>query len=549
MFGHNYFGPGNPLNNGIPVDSDDRIAQVHDTEYSIANSFEDIHKSDAKAIKSFAKDFIGTLNFHSAIGAAGLGAKYITESIIGRNLYPLKMKRQNEEDDSSFKHQKSDEPSSTVEDRINKPQAGGSLPGGTGSQVVATILHNPSMKHPTIKYRKTFQIYTAGLQFEKFATATLAEGIPRLGQVFSLTEASGYVTPLAILNPDMMALFVSPAEYNAMPLWTYARNCKIKVTPLGYRLPFATNEATSTYANSQTIVQVATTVGLNTQVNLVESGYILDQQDLTNVGNLTGVGFSNRLETLYGGSGNAQIGCCMGIPRYWNNYTTIISDDFNQSASGNHNNPMLINKINIQNINDCKGTPLINYSYDYKNGLLKWDRNAFQRMVMREGAPAAWKSINFGFENTLQIMNRDTGSGAGNVDLALVAQRRLFGQLITPEYEMRVEKSHWLTRQYGQNLTADRPPLVHFGVLPVQSNAAMADKATFANVCVIWQIETELECEYSYDFTNAGTFDLNINAMDPIQLAVLQRQQTESGYTIYVSNRFPVLESDIPVPP
>ena len=80
MFGHNYFGPGNPLNNGIPVDSDDRIAQVHDTEYSIANSFEDIHKSDAKAIKSFAKDFVGTLNFHSAIGAAGLGAKYITES-------------------------------------------------------------------------------------------------------------------------------------------------------------------------------------------------------------------------------------------------------------------------------------------------------------------------------------------------------------------------------------------------------------------------------------------------------------------------------------
>ena len=316
MFGHNYFGPGNPTNNGIPVDSDDRIAQIHDSEYSLANSFEDIHKSDAKAIKSFAKDFVGTLNFHSAVGALGLGTKYITESILGRNLYPLNMKRSNDFEESESKHQRNEEPSSSIEERINKPQAGGSLPGGTGSQVVATILHNPSLKHPTIKYRKTFQIYTAGLQFEKFSTSVLAEGISRLGQIFSLTEASGYVTPLAILNPDMMALFVSPAEYNAMPLWTYARNCKIKVTPLGYRLPFATNEATSTYANSQTIVQVATTVGLNTQINLVESGYILDQTDLTNVANLTGVGYSNRLETLYGGSGNAQIRCYMKIPKY-----------------------------------------------------------------------------------------------------------------------------------------------------------------------------------------------------------------------------------------
>ena len=518
MFGHNYFGPGNDLNNGQPIDSDDRIAQIHDIEYSTANTFQDIHKSDAKAIKSFAKDFISTGNWHSAIGASALGIKYATEHTIGRNLYPFNMSKRENEDDTEMesKHQKVE--SSGIDDRLNRPQAGGSLPGGTGSQVVATILHNPQLKHPVIKFRKTFQFYTAGLQFEQFSVSQLAEGFTRVGKVFDVSETTGYVTPLAIINPDMLCLFMSPAEWNNLPLWTYAKNCRIKVTPLGYRLPFATNEPTSTYANSQTIVQVATTVGLNNQLSIIESGYQLDPSDLTNVGNLQAVTYEQRLQTLYGSTSNVGIGACMGVPRYWNNYTTIMASNYNASASNGHNNPNLINMMNIQNVNDCKGTPLINYRYDYKNGLIKWDQYAFQRYTMGNGAPAAWKTIETGFENTIHWQNRDTGSGGGNISLTQAEVRRLFGSIHLPDYNMRLEKSHWLTRQFGQNLTADRPPLVHFGVMPVQSNAAMANKADFANVCVIWQIETELECEYSYDFTNAGTNSLNLNSFDPIQL-------------------------------
>lgn len=87
--GHKYLGPGNPLNNGEPVDSADRIAQVHDIEYSKAKSFGDIHSSDLKAIKSFGSDFTTKPNLPSAAGFVGLGVKYLTESAINRPIYPF----------------------------------------------------------------------------------------------------------------------------------------------------------------------------------------------------------------------------------------------------------------------------------------------------------------------------------------------------------------------------------------------------------------------------------------------------------------------------
>ena len=82
--GHNYLGPGNPTNNGQPVDSDDRIAQAHDIAYDNATTFDDIHQADKQAIKDFAYDAVTNLNPHAAIGAIGLVPKVIQQSITGK---------------------------------------------------------------------------------------------------------------------------------------------------------------------------------------------------------------------------------------------------------------------------------------------------------------------------------------------------------------------------------------------------------------------------------------------------------------------------------
>jgi len=86
--GHKYFGPGNELDSGSPVDSDDLIAQKHDHDYESAEKEEDIYKADEKAIFEFIFDWIKNKNWHSVVGAMGLGIKHLTEMTIGKILYP-----------------------------------------------------------------------------------------------------------------------------------------------------------------------------------------------------------------------------------------------------------------------------------------------------------------------------------------------------------------------------------------------------------------------------------------------------------------------------
>ncbi|XP_039292344.1 uncharacterized protein LOC120353288 [Nilaparvata lugens] len=85
--GHNYLGPGNPIENGEPVDSDDAIAQIHDLAYHYAECAEDIRLSDREAIASFFSDCVENRNWHSAVGCMGIGIKYVVESCVGI-LYP-----------------------------------------------------------------------------------------------------------------------------------------------------------------------------------------------------------------------------------------------------------------------------------------------------------------------------------------------------------------------------------------------------------------------------------------------------------------------------
>ncbi|KAL1476981.1 hypothetical protein MTO96_017850 [Rhipicephalus appendiculatus] len=79
LLSHRYLGPGNPLRNGDPVDEDDRIARRHDEAYERARSHEDVFAADQESTALFLDDFRRTGNWHSAIGAVGLGTKNIVE--------------------------------------------------------------------------------------------------------------------------------------------------------------------------------------------------------------------------------------------------------------------------------------------------------------------------------------------------------------------------------------------------------------------------------------------------------------------------------------
>lgn len=85
---HNYFGPGNNIKSGLPIDTDDFIAMQHDLTYENASTKDDIYAADKKAIFAFIFDFFKNKNWHSAVGAMGIGLKHLFESICCRIFYP-----------------------------------------------------------------------------------------------------------------------------------------------------------------------------------------------------------------------------------------------------------------------------------------------------------------------------------------------------------------------------------------------------------------------------------------------------------------------------
>lgn len=103
--GHSYLGPGNDLEGEFsPTDYDDVIAYYHDVAYGEAANKGDVKAADLAAIWEFIQDFKDTGNFHSALAASGLSAKYLFESILHKTVYPSLQVRKNGTSTRSYEY-------------------------------------------------------------------------------------------------------------------------------------------------------------------------------------------------------------------------------------------------------------------------------------------------------------------------------------------------------------------------------------------------------------------------------------------------------------
>nr|QOD39531.1 VP [uncultured densovirus] len=80
---HRYIGPGNTVDDTLPVDVDDDIAREHDINYEKAQTQEDVQEADRQGASEFLSDVIHNNNIHSVAGYIGLKAKEKVESVIG----------------------------------------------------------------------------------------------------------------------------------------------------------------------------------------------------------------------------------------------------------------------------------------------------------------------------------------------------------------------------------------------------------------------------------------------------------------------------------
>lgn len=445
------------------------------------------------------------------------------------------MKREADDDGPSNKKSTGPGGIETSDGMATGSQAGSSLPGGTGASVSSVIIHNPKdMGHSGMHFKKTFQIYTGGFRFKKtdVGGAQTSSNFRLVDSPFT-SPTMGLLTPLAAIIPDILAWYMTPAQFEALPPWTYAKTCRIKITPLGYRLPFATNEANSTYANSQTLVQIAYSVGLNTKWNMITAGYNTGANDLTDpTGYDTSIAYD---ELLYGTNvedpeAEGSLGASIGVPKHLNMYTTIVK------GTSTYEDPPLLDHICIQNVNDCKGIPIINYEYTFKNGLIKMPNREFvQRQRMRQGfqIPQALG------ENEPPLVDSTGNSGAlSGVHPPNTINQSNLG--VFNSYKTLIEKAPLFNRQLGQCQQPDRPPIVHFGVMPVVASAALATTPAYSDVVVQWMVECELSTETNFNYADTVNQLAYLGAYDPniyTSGSNLTNNLDSTNPLFYVSNR------------
>lgn len=382
-----------------------------------------------------------------------------------------------------------------------QPQAGGGVAGGTGSSQVPVVTHERHNPSGTLSMCKTFQIYSAGYQMS-VQPFTFVTNIVNWNNWLVDANSTIITTPLSVIDPNALPWYMTETEWNNLPVGTTAIRANIKLTPLGYRLPFATNEATSSYANSQTLVQVSTAVGINTAINGLVSGYDTSTDDLTKVTAQKSNSFSTLTAMLYGDANN--IGCNVGIPRHNNNYYTLITNKSNRT-------PNLIPYLEISNVNDVKGTTLVDFNYEFREGLLKAPSTT-QFAQIKDGA-AIWEGKNPQLWGS-RVGGTTTRADNSNRLLELRGSRST--RTMPFAYNTIIDKAPYMSRFYNQVHSPEYPPLLAFGVMPVQSNAALATTVSFADVVVQWQVETCLEMSYQLNFVSPLLDVFYLNAYDPV---------------------------------
>ena len=350
LYGHKYLGPGNKLDVGAPVDTDDVIAKKHDYLYAYAKTNEEIRHADLQAIKEFGNEYLQHGNVHAAIGAVGLGAKYIGEGILGvqypamfrsppknknwaaiRDINRYRLRSQSlpdqleqpppfeegytdqlvELDDPNTRrtggtgvkrgHRGDPEPQpgpsgikrSREDDNMqhddnamdvadaDRPDAGGVRGGFSGGGVPNLAGHQQSGGFQVFKAKRSGTTY---MNFEQtYRVSTWGHPYTEKNVIVdNITVGSQIITPLAYLSLDVLMYYMTPAEFEMIKGFPWAKVNKVHVSvqPVGVSASFEANSTLSGTASVAHYVEGLWSEELN-------EGFLIKPQKVTYVSGST----------------------------------------------------------------------------------------------------------------------------------------------------------------------------------------------------------------------------------------------------------------------
>lgn len=507
--GHRYLGPGNPVINGPPVDEDDRIAQLHDQAYERAGSDSDIRAADRIAIGRFASDFLTTGNWHSAVGAFGLGAKYLGESAVGVQYPSMSGKNtvgsggpaggagadvdpllEEEAGPSAKRARRAGAGNAEAMEAESGGESG--KHGGMGHTLGSVHQPGTSFKRGTLVFTHTRLMTTCGYTYKGFESTRKLDGEKKQCLVS---------TPYAYVPCSTVPWYLTRTEFDNLPTTSSVKKAITTCTPLGYRTPFVTNSAGVNYVNSEFLIMGMSAFGLCNKYNGINCSLTSDSScPMVPTGVAEADGMAP--DHWYGPPAESKaiadeyIPCAFGMEQPLLAYYT---QSYDMDDAGSRKYPTL-----PEIMNDLTLFPLVNngvsdsivWEYRPQICVLKPGkcyvpyRDKKGKFIVHFGQKPLYK---YGLKPEITPLGKTMGLSSSSVDTGT-------GTYTVP-YESYIEHvggvSHGLC-EYGGGLM---PPSLHIGVLPVHSWLSTPVNDNVQPIVAIWKFSTQLEIEYSFDYT------------------------------------------------
>lgn len=582
--GHNYLGPGNPINNGEPVDYADRVAREHDINYTNAIVDKDIYDADLKAIKKFGTHYITHGDLPSLTGAVGLGIKTGTERFIGKLLYGMpkdqdfrvpwgyskktglpyynrgqreyanraeqrgrKRSASTEPAPSSRvrrEEPEEDEPMGTIEpdafDRTalsdegdnamqaDAPTSGSSGSGGSvnekqGNIATSLICRNSFGPSGVLKFTRSRIMTSWGNEMHL--------NIAKVGS----EDHSYMTTPLVWLPVEFLNFYISQAEYDTLPIGARVQKVTVNVIPIGSKVSFNTGTTNSIWTNSTQTIFGMSAIGLNrlgwAKPRQIKTRDPAKPMKITSLEDASIKKMKDRLwgipQTSTDPKGLKELPVTTTIFRSLPWYTTIATPAGHRPFADTW--PDISKHINIWEFHGFVNKPVIEYSYSPKNGIIK--PYLFAPVYGNKVDLSIYAGSVLPTCPSAKVTVQD-GSGKQSIKLQTNMQDGSHFYELKYDTQM-IEK--YASSNPGANHSYLIQPSVHFGLHGVQANApddGLNVVPEFINAAAFWMINSEITISFDVEKQyNHTQFARNMQ-LDFVNSAINTQEQYLQNYHI-----------------
>lgn len=376
--------------------------------------------------------------------------------------------------------------------------ASGRSSGTTGVGHIVSIPRSLPPAPMTYTFRKTRIFFSYGIATKRI----------------NLNSDDYYTTPLALVPVDLAGFYLSPSEFREISNDAWAKECRVRITPLGIRTAFEFGGAITGHTTNEFVPIGMKAVGLNLNTEITNVTYKNYDDMLPN-------GFQDIKPTdimdRYYINDDAHVNL---VSRHAIGYACFVSPGKNQTTGAFKNICGQMRKdqhVDQFLINTAIGQPIVDYKYKFKHAPLSipfYNGTNIQKDNMYRGGPQTRAF-------TLKIYKEDA-------TLAHTEDRPddLEQYTTTP----KVNNIEFLEKA-GHNMISggwsyQAQPQVHVGIQAVPGMKPSNDNATFQNTSAYWAVEAELDVEIKH----GSYYAQNMTCQFPKNVTLWTYNNTYNGW-------------------